>query len=468
MVSTGPTKAELLADFVHRTSYDDLPAEAITMARKMILDQLGDQLASSVLEWNKKVLKYVEGLAIGSDQSTIVSYGVRCAAEYAAFANATFGHGFEQDDFAPKAIAHPGCAAVSSALSMGERERLSGKDLLAGVALAAEVITRVGEAGMAWMGARGFHETCILGVFGASAVAAKMLGMDPEHIALAMSIAGSHASGTTEFSLTGGDAKRLHAGLAANGGIRSAMLAHIGLTGPMTTLEGLHGVLQSFGGKFEADKLTGGLGDHYAFLTNGFKPYCCAIDIHSPIDALTKVVVAHDLGAQDIGEIVMPEARIIRLHTGTIVEPHDITGAQMSLRYSLGLTVVKRSNNFDTYLDAWKSGFKDPDVLAVARKVSVEEIQLPDSDQVPVPGQVKTPPLVVKTTDGKTYTEELLPSKGSPQNPMTQEELENKFMGLATRVMPKEQAFKIAETVRNLEEVKDLRDLTGLLVSPSN
>ena len=76
MASTGKTSAEVLADFVHRTGYDDLPGEVITMARKMILDQLGDQLPSSTLAWNQKVLKYVEDLATGSDQSTVVGYGV--------------------------------------------------------------------------------------------------------------------------------------------------------------------------------------------------------------------------------------------------------------------------------------------------------------------------------------------------------------------------------------------------------
>jgi hypothetical protein len=83
-----------------------------------------------------------------------------------------------------------------------------------------------------------------------------------------------------------------------------------------------------------------------------------------------------------------------------------------------------------------------------------------------VPGQVKTPPLTVMTTDGNTYTEDLLPSKGSPQNPLTQQELGDKFMGLATRVLPRDQASQIAAAVKNLEDVKDLRDLTKLLVSP--
>ena len=73
--------------------------------------------------------------------------------------------GFEADDFNPAASAHPGCVAVPAALNVGEREHLSGKDLLAGVALASEVITRIGAAGMKWMLLRGFHETCTLGVF---------------------------------------------------------------------------------------------------------------------------------------------------------------------------------------------------------------------------------------------------------------------------------------------------------------
>lgn len=466
----GKTIAEVLANFVYQTNYDDLPEEAIQMSRKMILDQLGAELACSTLDWNKKVLKYVEDLAVGSDEATIFGYGVRSSAEHAAFVNATFGHGFEVDDFNPAASAHPGCVAVPAALNVGEREHLSGKDLLAGVALASEVITRVGASGMKWMLLRGFHETCILGVFGAAAVAAKMLGMDPEQIAYALSIAGSHASGTTEFAQSGGDVKRVHAGIGADGGIRSALLARIGLTGPLTIFEGKRGLFQSFGGQFVAEKLTGGLGDSYIFLMNGFKPYCCAIDIHSPIDALTRVIAAHDLGPQDIAEIILPVARVIKEHSGAVgPEPHDITAAQLSAHFSLGLTVCKRSNSFDTYMEAWESGFKDPDVLAVARKVSVVEIPEPANSQTtPVPGQdPKAPPLIVRTKDGKTYGEQLLPSKGSPQNPMTYDQLENKFMGLATRVMPKEQASKIAATVRDLEKLKDLRDLTELMVSPS-
>jgi len=144
MAPTGETSAELLAellaDFVYQTNFDDLPDEAIKMSREMVLDQLGVELACSVLDWNKKVLKYVKDLGIASNQSTIVGYGVRSSAEYAAFVNATFGHGFEIDDFTPAAIAHPGCVAVPASLNVGEREHLSGKDLLTGVALASEVI----------------------------------------------------------------------------------------------------------------------------------------------------------------------------------------------------------------------------------------------------------------------------------------------------------------------------------------
>lgn len=231
------------------------------------------------------------------------------------------------------------------------------------------MITSVGESGMRWMLARGFHETCILGVFGAAAVAGKMLGLDPDQITNALSIAGSHASGTREFSQTGGDVKRVHDGLGANGGIRSALLARNGLTGPPTILEGKLGVLQSFGGQFDEAKLTEGLGDRYAMVWNGFKPYCCSIDQHSYIDAMTRILAAHPLGPEDIAEIVAWITPFEMGHIGTIgPEPHDITGAQLSVHFALGLTVAKRSNDFDTYIDAMNSGFKDPGALAAARK----------------------------------------------------------------------------------------------------
>ena len=113
MVSTGRTSAELLADFVYQTDYDDLPEEAIKMSREMVLDQLGVELACSVLDWNKNVLTYVKDLGVASDQATIVNYGVRVAAEYAAFVNATFGHGFEIDDFAPPPFARRSTARVA-------------------------------------------------------------------------------------------------------------------------------------------------------------------------------------------------------------------------------------------------------------------------------------------------------------------------------------------------------------------
>src|SRR5512136_1983447 len=99
----GKTIAEVLANFVYQTNYDDLPEEAIQMSRKMILDQLGAELVCSTLDWNKKVLKYAQDLAVGSDEATIFGYGVRSSAEHAAFVNATFGHGFEVDDFNPAA-----------------------------------------------------------------------------------------------------------------------------------------------------------------------------------------------------------------------------------------------------------------------------------------------------------------------------------------------------------------------------
>jgi hypothetical protein len=130
---------------------------------------------------------------------------------------------------------------------------------------------------------------------------------------------------------------------------------------------------------------------------------------------MTRILAAHPLGPENIAEIVAQITPFEMGHIGTIgPEPHDITGAQLSVHFALGLTVAKRSNDFNAYIDAMNSGFKDPGVLAAARKVSVVEIPEPKDGDFLQAGS-----LTVKTNDGKTYEERLQPSKGSPQNPMT-------------------------------------------------
>jgi 2-methylcitrate dehydratase PrpD len=453
--------AEALADAVSRLGYADLPPDVVEKTKYVVLDQLGCQLACSGLPWNRIVYDYVRELG-GAGRSSVVGHGLRTSAESAALVNGTFGHGFEIDDFHIRCLAHPGCVAVPAALAVAEGRGASGRDFIAAAALAAEVILRVGKAsGYSSVVERGFHETSVQGPFGAAAGAGKLLGLDREKLLHGLSIAGSHASGTLEYAQTGGDVKRLHAGIAAAAGIRSALLAERGLTGPPTVLEGRRGVFQAFANAYDAGAAVDGLGESYHLLGIGFKAYCCMGLIHSQIDAVRELVDEHRLADADIDEIVLGTSRLGLSHGGSAgPAPQSISEAQFSSHFSIGLTVVKGANDFGAYWEAFENGFRDPRVLDVARRVTL--VLDDECDRAfPEHNMCKA---TIRTRDGRSLETTIPDARGFPGNPLTPGELEQKFIGLATVVLPESRAARLMETILTLEQLEDVRELTELAV----
>lgn len=458
----GRETARALAAFVSGSGYEDLPPEVVDKTKYMFLDQIGCQLASSTLPWN--ALVYDHARSLGSvGHSTVVGHGLETHPECAALVNATFGHGFEIDDFHIGCFAHPGCVAIPAALAMAEQERLDGRGLLAATALAAEVLLRIGKAsGYSAVVERGFHETSMQGPFGAAAAAAKALELDTDRTLHALSIAGSHASGTLEYGQSGGDVKRLHAGIAAAGGIRSALLAERGLTGPASILEGRKGVFQAFANSFDAAQAVDQLGERYHLLGVGFKAYCCMGLIHSQIDAVTRILEEHSIGVEDIDEIVVGTSKLGQLHGGTIgPRPADITAAQFSSHFSIGLTVAVGANDFATYCDAQATDFGDPRVLEVASRVRVV---VDDACERAFPAH-NMATASLRTRDGRMLAATIPEARGFPDNPLPMRTIEEKFLGLATVILPRERALQVKDAILNLEALNDIAELTGLLVA---
>jgi 2-methylcitrate dehydratase PrpD len=451
-----------LAQFVHRLKYEELPQSVIEKAKETVLDQLSGEIACATLPWNKIVYDYVKESGC-SGQSTVVNYGLKTSTEFAALANATFGHGFEIDDWHLEALAHPGCIAVPSALSIGEQLGSTGKEVLCAVTAGSEIVLRIGlSMGKSMLSERGIHETCMEGTFGAAATVGKLFRLDEGKLLNALGIAGSHSSGTVEYTQTGGDVKRLHAGLGAMGGIRSALLARLGYTGPPTILEGKKGVLQAFSNKYDTSRIDDGLGEDYQLLTLSVKPYCCCGLIHSQIDAITQIMKENQLKPQDVDEIIMGADALSVAHCGSIgPEPTGITAAQFSTHFSLGLTVAKGANDFKAYADAMESNFRDPDVLEISRRVKVE---LDEECERNFP-QKNLCKATIKTKDGRSFSTQVEHAKGTPGNPLTRDELKEKSMGLLTAALPEKKATTITDMILNLESLNNVSKLTELVVA---
>ena len=362
-MTTGIT--ERLAAHTSQVRYEDIPPEAIEKAKDCILDQIGVELIGSTLEWNKIAYRYVVDMA-GRAESTIVNYGTKTPVLDAAFVNATFGQGCELDDVGFAAGGHPSAATVPVALAVCEKQRVSGKEFLASVVVGCDVMYRLLAAIRPSSGKRGFHSHGLGAPFGAMATAARLLRLNDSQMLHAFGIAGMHSSGTMEYDQTGGEVKRVIAGIAARGGIQSAMLAQRGLTGPPTIIEGKRGFLKVFADQVEPEQITNDLGSDFKIMRIWFKLYPCVATVQGVIYTLSKLIEEHHFGADDIDEIRVGISETSLTHGGAIYEPHDTASAQFSLPFSLAIRLLKNDNDLSFYMDP--KLWTDPKVLALAKK----------------------------------------------------------------------------------------------------
>ncbi len=449
-----------LAEALAAMQYSDFNAEVIKRARELILDNLGCQMAFAVLPWSRIIYRYVQEKHGGNGASTVTYHGLKTIAEDAAFANATFGHGFEMDDDESHTTSHPGVVIIPAALAMGEARGISGKEFLLAVIAGYEAMLRIGMASRNMVN-RSFHTTAVLGPFGAAAASGKILGMNQDLMLNALSIAASEAGGISEYAVSGGSVKRLHAGFASQSGVKAAILAKLGITGPEAPIEGKKGVCQAFANEYYPEEITRDLGKEYRILWTGHKPYPCCQAQHSTIDAVSGIMAEHPFQPEEVAEIIVEQMpRDVRA-VGIIKKPEDITSAQFSGSFGIALRIIKGSNSFREYN---MENIRDPELLEFAQKVTyVNDIEM---EKLP-PGSAPTN-LTVKLKNGQVYTKRIDFARGMPQNPLTPLEIEAKFLDLATTVIPEKQAREIIKAVDNLEDMANIQSLIKLMAVSNN
>lgn len=447
-----------LAQFIAGLRYEDLPSKVVEKAKGLLIDLFGCQLAFSTLPWNKAVFQYTRNKSSAAQESTVVYYGLKTSAEDAAFANAVFGHGFEMDDTEMLTASHPGVAVIPSAMAMGEVQVITGKELIAAVVAGYDAMLRPGIAARAMM-MRGFHSTGVGGTLGSAAAAGKILGFDADKMVNALGIAASESSGITEYAISGGSVKRMHAGFASANGVRAALLANLGITGPTAAIEGKKGFCHVFSDECSMEEITRDLGKEYRIMLTGNKPYCCCAGQHTVIDAGENLKKKYTFKPEEVEEIIIMQRPREAINLGNIVIPQDIISSQFSARFGLALRLIKGSNGYQDYNE---TNIKDPEILNLVRKMKY----IPDEKCEKLKVDDGGPALVtVKLKNGTTHVEQVDYARGSIQNPMNLQALEDKFRGLTSAVLPSKRIEAIIQTVRRLEEVDNINRLASLLVS---
>ena len=449
-------ESRAIAEFAAGLGYEDVPAVVREHARRFVLDNLGCQLAGATLPWSRIYRDVIRSTRSGGT-ATVVYYGDRLAPDDAAFVNSAFNHANETDDTHLKSPTHAGAVAVPAALAMAQYAGAGGRAFLAAVIAAYEVQIRIAWAASPHLIYRGHHPPPGVGPFGAAVAAGVLLGFDAGRMLDALAIAGSHSGGLVEYTRTGGSVKRIHCAIPAQAGVRAALFAAGGITGPSTILEGEKGFFKVFAGQYDLGRLTDGLGARYLLLDNALKPHSCCHLIHAAFDALDLVREREPLTADQIKTItVATNSEPILGHIGSILEPTDVLGAQFSLPWSLALRLHRGANGFWDYRE---EDLRDPLLLATARKVRVVVADDAEWEKVD-----KGACIEVETVDGRRLRARVPFAKGLPENPMSAEEVRAKFRSLVDPVLPSGRPEAIIEVVERLAELPTIDELVRLLV----
>jgi 2-methylcitrate dehydratase PrpD len=465
------TIAEKLADFVATITFDTIPREVTERAKSYVLDYLGVALYGSTIT-SSKIMTDVMFDLDNKKESTVIGYSNKMSCANAALVNATASQAIEMDTSHITSVVLCGGVAIPAPLALAERQNANGKDFLTSVVVGYELANRVGDAFLGTQYYEGFHPTGVCGVFGAAGAAAKILGLDKESLTRALGIAGDQAAGLEEWKADGSWIKRWHAGKASHNGVLAALLAQKGYTGPATIFEGENGFLKafSFERKWDATKITEGLGKEYRGHNTGFKPYASCRFTHQLIEATLNLVSKQKIEPENIKEITVTVCET--LHR-TLCRPEErrrkpvtAVDAQFSIPYVVASAIVRHRVLPTEFTE---ESIRDVKVLEVASKVK----GISDSEYEKAYPEKLCTNLVIKMKDGKEYTAYADTPKGEPSNPryegkpeLFSQDIEDKFRGLLS-LLPtyKDRTDKIVEEVKNLDKVDNILKLTKLLRS---
>jgi 2-methylcitrate dehydratase PrpD len=418
--SAAPALAEQLASTIVGLHGRPLPARTVEMARSLVLDVLGLCVATRGEGYIEAILGTVEP----GGQCTALGHPGGFSAYDAALINGTAAHGEDYDDTFEGGPVHSGAVVVPAVLAACEREGLGGDALLRGVAVGAELMCRLALPAPRATHKAGFHPTAVMGALAAAAGVSAALRLDARQTASAIGIAGSMASGIIEYLAEGTSTKRMHAGWAAQSGIRAALMARGGFDGPRTVLEGTHGFYKAFAPSLTPalDLLMDGFGEEWVMQTIAFKPYACGTMTQPYIDCAIKLAES-GVQADEIESIVckVGEGTVHRLWETLAVKHRPPTpyAAKFSTPYCMAVGFFDRRAGFGQFTEA---RVRDEQVLGLAAKISY--VIDPDNEYP----KNFTGHLRATLRDGRVVEFDQPHMRGGARDPLPAAELQAKFV----------------------------------------
>jgi 2-methylcitrate dehydratase PrpD len=478
-----------LAEVLASTTYDDLPGDALEHTRRSITDWLGSALGGSIETPARIAQRVASGFGV-SNESTMFGAG-RASAAAAAFANGVASHILELDDIHKGSTVHAAAPIIPAALAMAEREHADGRAFIAAVTIGYEAAFRIGEA-VNPSHYFFFHPTGTVATFGAAAAAGSLLKLTPDDMLHALGSAGTQAAALWEFNTDGAMSKHLHPGKAAMNGILAADLARAGFTGATRILEGGRGFFRAMTGhrgpglsdeaqraksegpapsagrsgpqrsapQYDETRVTDGLGSRWKIGENGYKLYPCCGHTHTAVDCALEIRSRVKWTQREVLDAVSgveietygPGYEIV-----TEMNPRTPYQAKFSMAYCVAAALAEGRLGLEQF-DAERfgpDGVRDAamaELLRRTRVVAADDLTAKYPSAWPVR-------LTLKLRDGTSERGSSDYPRGNAENPVSTEELEQKFIALVGSRFGDDTARSALAALHSMERCADVATL---------
>ena len=463
-----PDAAQALSRFIADTGYEQLPTAARESAKRCILDTLGVTVAASTQGIGHQALHAMVRDAGGAGESSILGFGGRAPVWLAALVNGAMARAVDFDDSHDEGMTHPSSVVVPAALAMAERRGgVSGRELIAAVAIGNEILCRMGVAIARRPGGLkldSWFPTSVFGAFGGTAACSRILRFDAETARSALGVALFEACGTLEaFSATGqqGAMRGMVTGLTAKSATLATTMAAAGIKGVPDSIDGEFGLYRVYyGGVYHRDALLGRLGEHWESVDIGMKPWPTCRYTHSYIDATLQLVREHDLRPDDIEGMRIHVAGYAQSRCEPLEDqrrPHNFNHAGHALPYLVAAAAVRRRVDIDDLV----RDLDNPAVLALARRVTPQH-----DPRFSIENRVGPSLVEARLKNGQVHRKELAFVHGGPRSPMGWEEIAAKFrscVAYSARPPAAAQVERVIDGVAGLEHVEDVGSLAAAL-----
>lgn len=461
--ASGPKQTEAatlertISSHVAACGFEDLPPAAVEAAKYSILDTIGVMLAATTnCEDCTRIVSTCRTFG-GTPQSSVIGYGDRLPAPMAALANGALCHPLDFDDTHEGSKCHSSASTLPAALALAQAlGNVGGREFVTAIAVASDVVCRIAEAVELGPTEHGWLGTAIYGHFGGAAAAARILGLDAEQTAHALGIVLCQTAGSREMAVDS-SYRGIRDGFPQKAAVMAALLAKEGMTGPSRFLTGKYGLYNLyFKGRFSPEVLLDGLGREFEGANVSFKLWPACKLTHNYIDALFGILDENGLADGDVAEVSLRVSTWGRTLSEPIAErrrPRSEITARDSIPFTLGVALARRGVRIE---DFQLASLSDATVCAAADRITY--VFDPDLD----PAEMSPGDVTVRTTDGRTFQKTVRHVYGSPQNPISREDLVQKFRDCAahscTPIAP-DRIERAIETILDLENRGSIEDL---------